>query len=80
MLTALLMVKQLFVKVLRALSITQSVQVSVPVQFKMVNRWYRSFKAGHVYVAPHPQDVANNYTGFCPFHKGCSEGMAADHH
>ncbi|WP_373106667.1 fructokinase ScrK [Streptococcus lutetiensis] len=34
-------------------------------------------EAGHVYVAPHPHDVANNFSGVCPFHKGCLEGMAA---
>ena len=34
-------------------------------------------EAGHVYVAPHPQDVANEFSGTCPFHRGCLEGLAA---
>lgn len=34
-------------------------------------------EAGHVYVAPHSHDVANNFSGVCPFHKGCLEGLAA---
>lgn len=34
-------------------------------------------EAGHVYVAPHPHDIAHEFTGVCPFHKGCLEGMAA---
>ncbi|MGT2801499.1 fructokinase ScrK [Streptococcus henryi] len=34
-------------------------------------------EAGHVYVAPHPHDIAHGFTGVCPFHKGCLEGMAA---
>ncbi|MGT2910315.1 fructokinase ScrK [Streptococcus cameli] len=34
-------------------------------------------EAGHVFVAPHPTDVKNGFTGVCPFHKGCLEGMAA---
>lgn len=33
-------------------------------------------EAGHVYVALHPQDIAKHYTGCCPFHRGCLEGMA----
>ena len=32
---------------------------------------------GHVYVCKHPIDVANNFDGVCPFHKGCLEGLAA---
>ena len=32
---------------------------------------------GHVYVSKHPIDVANNFDGVCPFHKGCLEGLAA---
>ncbi|MFC3931927.1 fructokinase ScrK [Streptococcus dentapri] len=34
-------------------------------------------EAGHVYVAPHPSDVANDFHGTCPFHRGCLEGLAA---
>ena len=34
-------------------------------------------EAGHVYLAPHPKDVANGFVGTCPFHKGCLEGLAA---
>ncbi|MGT2919542.1 fructokinase ScrK [Streptococcus canis] len=34
-------------------------------------------EAGHTYVMPHPEDVANGFLGVCPFHKGCLEGMAA---
>lgn len=34
-------------------------------------------EVGHVYVAPHSHDVANNFSGVCPFHKGCLEGLAA---
>ncbi|EMP70019.1 fructokinase [Streptococcus sobrinus DSM 20742 = ATCC 33478] len=34
-------------------------------------------EAGHVYVALHPSDVANDFHGTCPFHNGCLEGLAA---
>lgn len=34
-------------------------------------------EAGHVYVALHPSDVANEFHGTCPFHNGCLEGLAA---
>lgn len=34
-------------------------------------------EAGHVYLAPHPKDVANGFVGTCPFHRGCLEGLAA---
>ncbi|MBF0787911.1 MULTISPECIES: fructokinase ScrK [unclassified Streptococcus] len=34
-------------------------------------------EAGHTYVALHPQDVAKEFMGVCPFHKGCLEGLAA---
>ncbi|WP_242236867.1 fructokinase ScrK [Streptococcus acidominimus] len=34
-------------------------------------------EAGHTYVALHPQDQAKEFTGVCPFHKGCLEGLAA---
>lgn len=34
-------------------------------------------EAGHIFVTPHPNDVANEFSGVCPFHKGCLEGMAA---
>lgn len=34
-------------------------------------------EAGHVYVAKHPSDVANEFNGTCPFHNGCLEGLAA---
>lgn len=34
-------------------------------------------EAGHTYVAMHPQDVAKEFNGVCPFHNGCLEGMAA---
>ncbi len=34
-------------------------------------------EAGHTYVALHPYDVANEFHGVCPFHKGCLEGLAA---
>lgn len=34
-------------------------------------------EAGHVYVARHPHDVANEFNGVCPFHNGCLEGFAA---
>ncbi|MEX2784167.1 fructokinase ScrK [Streptococcus sp. H49] len=34
-------------------------------------------EAGHVYMALHPKDVADEFSGTCPFHKGCLEGLAA---
>ncbi|MCB5138988.1 ROK family protein [Streptococcus mutans] len=34
-------------------------------------------EAGHVYMAPHPNDVHHGFVGTCPFHKGCLEGLAA---
>ena len=34
-------------------------------------------EAGHTYVALHPQDVAHEFNGTCPFHNGCLEGLAA---
>ena len=34
-------------------------------------------EAGHVYVPLHPNDVANEFNGTCPFHRGCLEGLAA---
>lgn len=34
-------------------------------------------EAGHTYVAMHPQDVAKEFNGACPFHNGCLEGLAA---
>ncbi|MDO4635381.1 MAG: ROK family protein [Streptococcus sp.] len=34
-------------------------------------------EAGHTYVATHPHDIATEFTGVCPFHRGCLEGMAA---
>ncbi len=34
-------------------------------------------EAGHVYVANHPQDIANEFKGVYPFHSGCLEGLAA---
>ncbi|WP_019790100.1 fructokinase ScrK [Streptococcus sobrinus] len=34
-------------------------------------------EAGHVYVALHPSDIANDFHGTCPFHNGCLEGLAA---
>ncbi|MCS4488208.1 fructokinase ScrK [Streptococcus sciuri] len=34
-------------------------------------------EAGHTYVAVHPQDLANDFVGTCPFHNGCLEGLAA---
>lgn len=34
-------------------------------------------EAGHTYVALHPQDVAREFNGTCPFHNGCLEGLAA---
>lgn len=32
---------------------------------------------GHTYMAKHPQDVAKEFNGVCPFHNGCLEGLAA---
>ncbi|MGG8343927.1 fructokinase ScrK [Streptococcus uberis] len=34
-------------------------------------------EAGHTYVMSHPTDIENGFTGVCPFHTGCLEGMAA---
>lgn len=34
-------------------------------------------ESGHTYVALHPHDVANEFNGVCPFHRGCLEGLAA---
>ena len=34
-------------------------------------------EVGHVYVPLHPNDVANEFNGTCPFHRGCLEGLAA---
>lgn len=34
-------------------------------------------EAGHTYVMAHPTDIENGFTGVCPFHKGCLEGMGA---
>lgn len=34
-------------------------------------------EAGHTYVMAHKNDIETNFTGVCPFHKGCLEGMAA---
>lgn len=33
-------------------------------------------ESGHTYVALHPHDVANEFNGVCPFHRGCLEGLA----
>lgn len=34
-------------------------------------------EAGHTYVALHPYDIEHGFTGVCPFHKGCLEGLAS---
>ncbi|VTS14582.1 fructokinase [Streptococcus pseudoporcinus] len=34
-------------------------------------------EAGHTYVRPHSSDLKNGFTGICPFHQGCLEGMAS---
>lgn len=34
-------------------------------------------EGGHMLISPHAEDTARVFTGTCPFHKGCLEGMTS---